>query len=295
MTPASACAEEFGESSPVPAADAVGAGIVRWRFGPSASASEHDHMGDGDQPSDAAGAALPELQAHIPPAVPDGPCGPRSSATRRHRAAPTAAPTSSVVAATFGPAPPALESDTCKPRPGASQPPPPVEAIGANAATLAPGDTLCHMAAGTGVDMLPGGRRLLRWAVMSRVLSTTNKSAVSPEFQVDIGQLGPQPFRLVLYPVKKGDGKGCGSFRRARGQGRIELKCEAQLPESAPAMSVSFGVGPTEDLSRGAVYHWFARQNICGLPPDHDQWDFNAAATDSMTFSVFAIVGPVES
>merc|ERR1719262_1878764 len=71
----------------------------------------------------------------------------------------------------------------------------------------------------------------VHWAVDARKLDGQDKQAVSQVFSVDLPDIGPTPFKLVLYPKATNDGKHGASFKKSKKQGRIVLKCEAQMPE----------------------------------------------------------------
>ena len=75
----------------------------------------------------------------------------------------------------------------------------------------------------------------------ARKLDGQDKQAVSQVFLVELPGQGPIPFKLVLYPRATNDGKHGAGFKKAKGRGRVVLKCEAQLPEGFA--DVSFRVG----------------------------------------------------
>merc|ERR1719408_638168 len=83
----------------------------------------------------------------------------------------------------------------------------------------------------------------VHWAVDARKLEGQDKQAVSQVFLVELPGHGPTPFKLVLYPKATNDGKHGAGFKKAKGHGRVVLKCEAQLPESASDISFRIGVG----------------------------------------------------
>lgn len=149
-----------------------------------------------------------------------------------------------------------------------------------------PGPTPTGM--GVSVENLAGGEQLVVWTAHSKFLTTRDKSAVSPEFILDIPGVGARPFRIVLYPAASGAGKGAGSFKKAKGKGRIELKCEAQLPHAASTLWFGLGRGELQQAPRGPVVHDFGDRNTCGLPSAVEVWDFGVAvdATNLLAVSI---------
>jgi len=156
--------------------------------------------------------------------------------------------------------------------------------------TQQPERSVPRAAVGARVETLPDGDQLIHWAVKARILGTSDKSVVSPEFLIDVPGVGACPFRMVLVPRAKGDSKGAGSFRKAKGHGKIELKCEAELPEHVPPFKVFLWIGETPCLARGPVQQRFAQQSVCSLPREDDDWDFAAVVDDSDSFVVHALL-----
>merc|ERR1711988_963068 len=126
------------------------------------------------------------------------------------------------------------------------------------------------------------------WQVDAKKLESQDKQAVSPQFIIDLPELGPQPFKIALYPKIVNDGKRGASFKKAKGKGRVLLKCEAQLPRDSPELGFRIGIGRGDKLQvpRGPVAHNFSEQSMCGLQKADEEWDFNAAVDESGTFVV---------
>jgi len=141
---------------------------------------------------------------------------------------------------------------------------------------------------GVSVESLAGGEQSVVWTAHSKFLTTRDKSAVSPEFSLEIPGVGAQPFRIVLYPAASGAGKGAGSFKKAKGKGRIELKCEAQLPHASSTLWFGLGRGELQQATRGPVVHDFGDRNTCALPSGVEVWDFGVAvdATNLLAVSI---------
>lgn len=144
--------------------------------------------------------------------------------------------------------------------------------------------------AGVSVDCLGNGLQRIRWVVHSKILKSSDKSAVSPAFHVELPSLGSRPFRMALYPLARGEGsgKGQGSFKKAKGRGRIELKCESHVPDPSLRLTATFSVG---GQAPRAVSHYLAERSTCSLPKAEEEWDFSAAAETSRTFVVQVELG----
>jgi len=104
----------------------------------------------------------------------------------------------------------------------------------------------------------------IRWTAEAKKVRGSDTSAVSPLFYLSDALLGaPLPFKIVLTPKV-----GCGSFKKAQGQGRMELKCLAppngrSIPTMTFRLSAGGGRG-AEALqhSTGLVTHNFAQTGL---------------------------------
>jgi hypothetical protein len=130
------------------------------------------------------------------------------------------------------------------------------------------------------------------WCVDAKKLKSNDRVAVSPPF----GICGVFNFKLMLYALTSSCSKGGTSFRKSKGWGIIQLKCEAQ-PDAFPADSFSFHflIGRSEEDCRLRLPHKakelpmpnFARCGVAGLARENAEWDFNEAIDDqSQTFTV---------
>merc|ERR1719160_1910833 len=95
----------------------------------------------------------------------------------------------------------------------------------------------------------PLGCTHVHWAVDARKLDGQDKQSVSQVFMVELPGHGPTPFKLVLYPKTTNDSKHGAGFKKAKGHGRVILKCEAQLPESRSDVAFRMGVGRADQGS----------------------------------------------
>mmetsp|Transcript_67371 Transcript_67371/g.161561 ORF Transcript_67371/g.161561 Transcript_67371/m.161561 type:complete len:386 (+) Transcript_67371:87-1244(+) len=140
-----------------------------------------------------------------------------------------------------------------------------------------------------------GYNRIL-WTVDARKLKNNDKQAVSPPFTVAFSDpsLTDITFKMMLYPKSNPlDQKGGCSFKKAKGKGFVQLKCEAELDTASSAATLSFRIGvgapgsPNAQPMRGPVMHNFSQSAVCGLPKEEEEWDFNEVVDPgSMTFVV---------
>jgi len=68
--------------------------------------------------------------------------------------------------------------------------------------------------------------------VDSRRFAGQDTTVVSPAFSLDLPGFGPQSFKVVVHSATTRSNRGRTGFRIAKGRGRVELKCDAQLPHS---------------------------------------------------------------
>jgi len=78
-------------------------------------------------------------------------------------------------------------------------------------------------------ELTSSGKEIISWSVDGRKLESLCKQMLSPEFKLEVPNIGAMPFRLMIL-AKETKGKGGRSFQKAGGQGRIFVKCEASLP-----------------------------------------------------------------
>jgi hypothetical protein len=134
----------------------------------------------------------------------------------------------------------------------------------------------------------------VHWSVENKKLKSGDKVAVSPAFPISLnGQ--DVPFKMLIHPTVMGDGKGCSAFRKSKGKGKIELKCEGMFDQGTEAwacyrISVSSG-NPQEpekkQKPRGPVRHNFANSGVSGLAKGEEEWEFSASVdTKAQVFVV---------
>jgi len=168
---------------------------------------------------------------------------------------------------------------------------PPSRTPGASAAALVKADLRK-----SGMLVRAGGDCThVHWAVDARKLERQDKQLVSPVFMVALPAHGLIPFKIVLY-AKDGavNGKKGAGFVKAKGRGRVVLKCESQLPENSSDIAFRIGVGRGDVLQpfRGPITHNFAEHSCHGLSTDEEEWDFSASIDEHKTFMVTLEIAP---
>uniref|UniRef100_A0A7S1EY76 Uncharacterized protein n=1 Tax=Noctiluca scintillans TaxID=2966 RepID=A0A7S1EY76_NOCSC len=134
------------------------------------------------------------------------------------------------------------------------------------------------------------------WPNDARKLDSMDKQAVSPEFEIHYPGLGPKQFKMVIYPRVVNDQRRGAGFKKAKGRGRVELKCmEESVPASLPDVAFRIGVGSGDKVQpfRGPVRHNFYERAFGCLPND-DEWNFGASVDETGTFTVVLEIAPVE-
>jgi hypothetical protein len=93
---------------------------------------------------------------------------------------------------------------------------------------------------------------------------------------------------MIIYPKNVLECRGGPSFKKAKGFGSVQLKCEAEPSEGHGNLKfrLSIGSGPKAEPSRENE-HDFSGSAVCGLKKGQEEWDFNEAVEeDSQTFQV---------
>jgi len=133
-------------------------------------------------------------------------------------------------------------------------------------------------------------RERIRWTVDARKLKSSDREAVSPNFEVSCGEL--LSFKMVLKPKAMDSAKGGACFKKSRNKGSVELRCVTELDSPILKPFLTFRMQITSDRRsepfRGPVYHNFAERSMCGLPDGQDEWDFGKVV--DRTTNTFAIV-----
>jgi len=115
----------------------------------------------------------------------------------------------------------------------------------------------------------------IHWNVDGRKLESQDKQILSPEFELQLpGVPEATPFRLMIL-AKETRGKGCRGFLKAKGRGRLFIKCGcSSVPESAAAVAFRVTVGAGTDAEKSKVLrpHQFADHSCCPLQEDKEDW-----------------------
>mmetsp|Transcript_85598 Transcript_85598/g.135786 ORF Transcript_85598/g.135786 Transcript_85598/m.135786 type:complete len:240 (-) Transcript_85598:110-829(-) len=140
----------------------------------------------------------------------------------------------------------------------------------------------------------------VHWTVDGRKLRGNEKQTVSPPFELSFGHKFPSvTFKMMIYPEMVNEGKGGSCFRKSKGRGYVQIKCEAELEESVAWVSfrISIGSGSKTVGPRGPRYHNFSQSAVTGLEegPTKDEhiWDFTEVLDEaSQTFVVCLEIVP---
>jgi len=202
-------------------------------------------------------------------------------------------------------APPAVPSTAPPPGPPSQWPPPPPEAPpvvevpgDADLPAVPDGDatfkSICQPNKVTCTECASTGWSRVQWAVDARKIEGKDKHAVSPPFMLDLPKHGPAVFRIQLYPRPTNQGRGGEGFKKAKGRGRIELKCESVLSQDVDEVTfcIGIGIGSKQQTTRGPVSVNFLEHTCGGLPKAEEEWEFASAIDDSRTFLVFVELSP---
>lgn len=140
----------------------------------------------------------------------------------------------------------------------------------------------------------PHGVYRVTWVLDARKLKGNDKQAVSPAFALRLGhgdRKREATFKMMIYPKSSGDAtQGAGCFKKARGHGAIQLKCEAAIAEEFAQVTYQMSIGNRSKMQpQRAGAHNFAHSAVCGLPKGKDLWNFNSAV-DTSTMLFFVIL-----
>jgi len=105
----------------------------------------------------------------------------------------------------------------------------------------------------------------VHWDVDARKLTGNDKRAVSPPFSLFLGpDFSSVPFRILLHPKVMNEAKGGSCFRKARGKGFVQLKCEQKISRQVSdiAVRISIGSSSRKQPFRGPIRHSFFSQRV---------------------------------
>lgn len=136
--------------------------------------------------------------------------------------------------------------------------------------------------------MQTDGNCVIRWRVDTKKLSSKDRTAVSPSFDLELEGEVVGSFRIILTACSCAQGKAGSSFRKAKGCGLVELKSES--PEVLKPILVQASLWTdnaneeTQIKYAEPVRHDFSEICVCGVS---EEWDFNTAVDQaSQTFAI---------
>lgn len=135
------------------------------------------------------------------------------------------------------------------------------------------------------------GKEVVRWTVDARKLESQDKQILSPQFDLYSKEGTITPFRLMIL-AKETRGKGCRGFCKAKGHGRLFMKCESSsVSEMAPvAFRVTVGPGTAAEKSKVLEAHQFADHSCCPFQEGKEDWDLLPTADMSKHFEIMVEV-----
>jgi hypothetical protein len=135
---------------------------------------------------------------------------------------------------------------------------------------------------------------MYKWVVDGKKLRGNDRSIVSRQFVLGIPSATEQneaTFKMMIYAKTLKDGKGGQSFKMAKGQATLQLKCEqfmGGINECKLALKFSIGDGVQGDGQNSGypfkiVHHDFSQSAACTC----SDWNFGRVVDEaSQTFVV---------
>jgi len=125
----------------------------------------------------------------------------------------------------------------------------------------------------------------LSWLVDAGKLESTDKQITSPQFKVPLIKHDPEAaFVLMLHAKQSYLSKRGGSFKKARGKGKVSVKCQSDVVTDNAGLTFRIMVSSTDESkiqpARGPVQHNFFEQSVAELPKVSEEWDFSASVDD---------------
>merc|ERR1719160_1507223 len=115
------------------------------------------------------------------------------------------------------------------------------------------------------------GGTLIRWNIQGSKLKTGDQKAVSPPFEMLLGNGATHKFKLMLFPKTSFDGKGGRSFRKSKGKGYLQLKCEADTVPAGSVITFRFFSAKADGQQNPFDWvkdHDFSRHAVCPMAKD---------------------------
>jgi len=155
------------------------------------------------------------------------------------------------------------------------------------------------------VERIDKNTLVVEWMVKESRLKSMDKQAASPAFDFPLDAIESNesnesneakktapsiPFRLMIVPAARNDGRGAGSFKQAKGRGRVSLKCLDPGSNNSLAMSIVVKMEAGGEPPRGPLVHDFLEKSCFECPHQaatDNAWNFGAAVDPGR--KVFAI------
>lgn len=112
------------------------------------------------------------------------------------------------------------------------------------------------------------GTTWIRWTLPGSKLKSGDQKAVSLPFELLLGSGCREKFKLMLFPKVSFDGKGGRSFKKSKGKGYLQLKCEADSVSAGSTIMFRFYVDGQRAASSCMVTHDFSKHAVCAMPKD---------------------------
>jgi hypothetical protein len=122
----------------------------------------------------------------------------------------------------------------------------------------------------------------ITWHVNAHKLKSMSRNMVSPFFAMPFGSNSADAdFKLMISATCTSTSWGGSTFKRSKGRGVIQLKCEDTLPQDTYICCwMSVGQDEIQSEKRGPVKHNFAETATCSLPRGQEEWNFQEYARD---------------
>jgi len=118
----------------------------------------------------------------------------------------------------------------------------------------------------------------ISWTVPAQKLKTTDNKIVSASFDLRLSSRSSK-FKIIVFPNMSSEGKGGCSFKKSKGKGFIQLKCEDELHDADGVLKFRLFAG-SEPPRGGPETHDFRQNAVKGLPKEMEVWDFSKCVVD---------------
>lgn len=139
--------------------------------------------------------------------------------------------------------------------------------------------TFSTMKPGTLETSTVGSKEVVKWCVDGSRFDSHQERILSPEFQIHFpGQSEAFSFRMVILATQTGGKHGAG-FRKAKGRGSIEFKCQSTVPANVASVTFRTSMGVMghhgHQVAAKPIWHNFVDKTCCPLRNGEEiDWDF---------------------